>query len=196
MSTALYQTLMIGTSSGGLRALSILLPLLPTTLPLAVIVINHRMETPDTYLTEYLNTICNLPVQDAEHLAPIISGNIYVAPPGYHLLVTNDFCFNLSVDARVNFSRPSIDVGFETAAEAYGPSLIGIILTGANSDGAAGLDMIKKMHGYTIAQDPSDAEYSVMPTAAINATKVDFIGSLAQIAQKIFKLCGIEENKK
>jgi two-component system chemotaxis response regulator CheB len=187
-----FKAIVIGTSAGGLKALTALLPPLPDDLPIAIIVVNHRMDTPDTYLTDYLATICNMHVMDAEHLAPIESGNIYIAPPGYHLLVADDYCFNLTVDDRVNASRPSIDVTFETAADAYGDKLIGIILTGANSDGAAGIAKIKKLYGFTIAQDPSTAESSIMPSAAINMTPVDFIGTLQEISRKICELCGTE----
>jgi len=193
MHTTSYQALIIGASAGGLNALSVLLPLLPAQLPLAVIVINHRMETPDSYLTDYLNGLCALKVQDAEHLYYIQAGNIYIAPPGYHLLIADDFCFNLSVDPRVNSSRPSIDVGFETAAEVYGEHLIGVILTGASSDGAAGLNMIKKHHGYTMVQDPKTAETNIMPLAAIAATHVDYVGSLPQIAKQILSLCEMRD---
>jgi len=187
-----YHALIIGASAGGFQALTVILPQLPKNLPLAVIIINHRMDTLDTYLTEYLGKICHMPVQDAEHLLPIKESNIYIAPPGYHLLVADDYCFNLSVDPRVNSSRPSLDVGFETAAEVYGNHLIGVVLTGANSDGAAGLKMIKMQNGYTIAQDPKTAESSIMPLAAINATAVDYIGTLDQIAKHICFLCGME----
>ncbi|HSX20293.1 MAG TPA: chemotaxis protein CheB [Gammaproteobacteria bacterium] len=188
-----YQALIIGASAGGLKAMSVILPQLPQVFPLVVIVVNHRMETPDTYLTEYLNGICHLPVQDAEHLFPIEPGHIYVAPPGYHLLVADDYCFNLSEDPRVNSSRPSIDVAFESAADVYGEYLIGVVLTGANSDGAIGLAEIKANGGYTIVQDPSEAEAIAMPSAAIKAGKPDFVGSLDQIARQICVISGVEK---
>lgn len=192
MDKATYQALVIGTSAGGLAALAALLPKLPAQFPLAVIVICHRLSTPDTYLTEYLDTLCTLKVQDAENLAAIKPGNIYIAPPGYHLLIADNFCFNLSTDPLVNSSRPSIDVSFETAAEVYGQHLIGLVLTGANSDGAVGLKKIKMENGYTIAQDPKTAMAGVMPAAAIAATPVDYVGSLEAIAKHICDLCGGE----
>jgi two-component system, chemotaxis family, protein-glutamate methylesterase/glutaminase len=189
-----YDAVTIGASAGGMSALSLLLPVLPENFPAAIIIINHRMSTPDTYLTEYLSGLSKIPVTEAEHLQTIKPSTIYIAPPGYHLLIADDYCFNLTVDDRVNSSRPSIDVTFETAAEVYREKLIGVILTGANSDGAAGLAKIKQLHGYTIAQDPSTAESAFMPNAAIMTGQIDFVGSLMQISQKLCELCGVEAN--
>jgi len=189
-----FKAIVIGASAGGLKVLSLLLPALPANIPTAIIIVSHRMDTPDTFLTDYLAKICSIPVIDAEHLDPIKPSTVYIAPPGYHLLIADDYCFNLTVDDRVNASRPSIDVTFETAAEVYGEKLIGIVLTGANSDGAVGLAKIKQLHGYTIVQDPLTAESSFMPNAAITKTKVDFIGTVPQIAAKICALCDVEIN--
>ncbi len=188
-----YRAVVIGVSAGGLRALAELLPLLPTHFPLAVIIVSHRMQHPDDYLTNYLAGICSMPVQDAENLEPIESGHIYISPPAYHLLIADDFTFNLSPDPRaVNYSRPSIDLAFETAAEVYEDQLIGIILTGANRDGAIGLQCIKKENGYTMVQDPKTAHADTMPNAAMTMTKVDFVGSLTDIAKKLCQLCHCE----
>ena len=112
-------------------------------------------------------------------------GHIYFAPAAYHLLIERDMSFSLSADEKVNFARPAIDVLFESAAQAYGPELIGIILTGANADGAAGLQKIKEFGGLAVVQKPDTAEASYMPQAAINAGPVDCILELNEIAELI-----------
>ncbi len=189
-----YKAVVIGASAGGLKALSLMLPYFTADMPVSIIIVTHRLDSPDTYLTEILAKLTTMPVSEAEHLDPILPSHIYLAPAGYHLLVDEDYTFNLSVDPRVNSSRPSIDVTFETAAEVYGSSLIGVVLTGANSDGAIGLQAIKQEGGYTIVQDPKTAESSIMPMAAIQACAVDFIGTVQEIAQKICALCVVEDN--
>lgn len=187
-----FNAVIIGASAGGLKALSVILPVFPDKMPVAIIIVTHRLDTPDTYLTEILSKLTGLPVSEAEHLENILPGHIYLAPAGYHLLIDEDYCFNLSVDPRVNSSRPSIDVAFETAAEVYGSHLIGVVLTGANSDGALGLKKIKYEGGYTIVQDPKTAESAIMPMAAIQASKADYVGTLEEIAHKICTLCAVE----
>ena len=121
-------------------------------------------------------------VKEAEEKDPIKPGHVYVAPANYHLLVERDQTMSLSVDAKVCYSRPSIDVLFETAAEVYRSGLVGVILTGASDDGTAGLKRIKEQGGLTIAQDPATAEYAVMPRSAVRENVIDNIFSLTQIA--------------
>jgi two-component system chemotaxis response regulator CheB len=186
------KTIVIGGSAGSFEALTTLLPRLPANLPVAVIVIIHRIKNSDNYLTEYFGKICHLRVENAENLECIAIGTIYIAPPDYHLLITDDFYFNLTQDPAVNFSRPSIDVTFESAADVYAEHLLGIVLTGANYDGALGLKKIKMAKGYTMVQDPQTAQVQTMPAAAINETQIDFIGSLQDIAQKICDICKVE----
>jgi two-component system chemotaxis response regulator CheB len=127
-------------------------------------------------------------VQDAEDKMAIERGKVYIAPPDYHLLVEHG-SFALSVDERVQFARPSIDVLFESAAHSYGPGVIGIILTGANEDGAAGLAAVKARGGVAVVQDPSDAERRTMPDAAIAATAADAVLPLEGIGEFLYALC-------
>jgi two-component system chemotaxis response regulator CheB len=127
-------------------------------------------------------------VHDVEDKMVIEPRNVYIAPPDYHLLVERD-SFALSVDERVQYARPSIDVLFESAAHAYGPGLIGIILTGANEDGAAGLATVKRRGGVAIVQDPGDAVRRTMPEAAIAATAADAILPLEEMGGFLYGLC-------
>jgi len=178
-----YDAIVIGASAGGFSALGELLPQLPAGLPQAVVVVQHLHPRGGEYLVEYLNSHCAMPVKEAEDKEPILPGVIYVAPAQYHLLIEQDRIFSLSVDDKVNYSRPSIDILFSSAAAAYGPCLIGIILTGANADGACGLALIKERGGLTIVQEPKTAETPLMPQAAINQTGgPNHILPLAEIA--------------
>lgn len=187
-----YQAIVIGASAGGLEALMSIFKELPAQFPIPIIVVSHRLSVPDSYLNSLLGKSCSLQVQDAEHLDSIHAGNIYVAPASYHLLIADDYTFNLTVDPHVNSSRPSIDVTFETAASVYGKHLIGVLLTGASEDGARGMLKIHQEHGYTIVQDPKTAVADTMPKAAIALMKVDFIGSISEITEQLCRLCGVE----
>jgi len=178
-----YDAIVIGASAGGFAALSEILPRLPKTLSQAVVVVQHLHPESGEYMVEFLRQHCALPVKEAEDKEPIKPGVIYVATAKYHLLIERDRSFSLSVDDKVNYSRPSIDVLFESAAKTYGPRLIGIVLTGANADGAAGLATIKACGGLTIVQDPATAEVPFMPQAALAATMVDHTLDLAGISQ-------------
>jgi len=188
-----YEAVVIGVSAGGLNALGSILPQLPADFPLAVIIVLHLHPSSDLFLITHFAKLCSLPVYEADEKEEILPGTIYFAAPNYHLLVERDKTFALSVDQRVRFARPSIDVLFETAARAYSHRLIGIILTGANDDGATGLAMIKKEGGLAIVQNPETAEVETMPEAAIEACSVDYILDLPDIAQL---LCGKLTNKK
>lgn len=176
-----YEAIVIGTSSGGLNALQTLLPALPADFPAPLIVVQHISPHSDGYWVRYLDAACALSVKEAEEKEAIVRGNVYIAPPNYHLLVEKDKTFSLTVGEKVNFARPSIDVLFETAAEAWEAKLIGILLTGSNSDGAAGMKRIKECGGFTIAQDPATAESSYMPASAIAGGSIDAIYSLEEI---------------
>jgi len=178
-----YEALVIGVSAGGLKALDRLLPLLPADFPLAVAVVQHLRPECDNYQVRYFSSRCRLPVREAQEKEEVTPGVIYFAPPDYHLLVERDKTFSLARDARVSYSRPSIDVLFESAAAAYGRKLIGIIMTGANADGAEGLQRIKHYGGLAIVQAPDDAEASFMPQAAIEATETDHIATVEGIAR-------------
>jgi len=133
-------------------------------------------------------------VKEAEDKEPLRSGIAYLAPPGYHLLIEPDRSFSLSVDARVNYSCPSIDVLFESAAHVFGESLIGVVLTGANKDGAQGLKIIKEHGGLAIVQNPESAEARSMPQAALAAVSADYVVDLEQLAPLLVQLSTVGEN--
>ncbi len=176
-----YQAVVIGVSAGGLAALSTLFSCLPERFSLPVMVVQHVRTTVNRQIFAHFNKTCALVVKEAEDKEEIQPGYVYFAPPDYHLLVERKKTFALSIDARVNYSRPSIDVLFETAAAAFTSGLIGILLTGASSDGALGMRLIRETGGLTIAQAPATAEYPVMPQSAIDAHAVDYILSLQDI---------------
>lgn len=176
-----YEAVVVGVSAGGFKALRVFLSSLHTTLPAPIIIVQHRMASPDNYLVTYLDSRCHHTVKEAEEKECIKEGIIYIAPADYHLLVEKDKTFSLSVDEFVCFARPSVDVLFETAAAAYKEKLVAIILTGANSDGSAGMRNVKAQGGLTITQDPDTAESPIMPLAAIATNSVDFILELEDI---------------
>jgi len=164
-----YDVVVMGASWGGLKAFSVILPGLPGDFPAPVVIAQHRDDdSDDELLARLLNRDTQLQIVDAEDKAPLQAGQVLLAPPGYHLLV-GDRHVELSVDEPVQFARPSIDVLFESAAEAYGPALMGIILSGANADGAAGLKAIGDRGGITVVQSLESAEMIAMPAAALEA---------------------------
>lgn len=176
-----YEAVVIGASSGGNAALTEILTALPKDFPLPVIIALHLHPMQDQNFCGYYNKICQLPVSIADEKEIIRPGHVYFAPPNYHLLVEKNKTFSLSIDERVNFSRPSIDVLFESAADAYCSGLVGIILTGANADGTQGLRLVKENKGLTIVQDPATAVSDYMPSAAIAAVSVDHVLPLKEI---------------
>ncbi len=172
----------IGVSAGGLAALGALLPMLPAGFTLPVFIVQHLHPLQDGAFVEVLSRACAVMVKEAEDKETPSPGVVYFAPANYHLLIERDGTFSLSVDEKVNFSRPSIDVLFESAADAYGVGLVGIILTGAGSDGALGLLRIKEKGGLTIVQDPRTAQFPMMPTAALSESKADYVINIEEIA--------------
>jgi two-component system chemotaxis response regulator CheB len=179
-----FKIVVIGSSLGGLNALEMILSTLPKNLPAAVAIAQHRHKSSEGELITYLQETTLLPVIDAEDKQPIIPGRVFVAPADYHLLVEPGY-FALSTEAPVIFARPSIDVLFESAADAYGSEAIGIILTGASSDGAQGLAKIESYGGMAIVQKPDTADCAVMPEAAIKAAKKPTVLPLGQIADYV-----------
>jgi two-component system, chemotaxis family, protein-glutamate methylesterase/glutaminase len=173
----------IGASAGGVEALSVLLPALRAASKVSVFIVVHLPRDRPSMLTEVFAPKCALAVFEAEDKLPIEAGTVCFAPPDYHLLIDTGPQFALSADELVNFSRPSIDVLFESAAEAYGHRLLGIVLSGANSDGAAGLAAIASAGGTTIAQDPAEARCASMPEAAIRLRQPDHVLPLDAIAE-------------
>lgn len=177
-----YQAVVIGSSAGGLNALKTIFLSLDKHFPFPVIVVQHMSPDADNYLATFLNSLEKIRVKEADEKEIPKAGVAYIAPPNYHLLIEHNGSFTLTVGERVNYARPSIDVLFETAAETYGDGLIGIILTGANNDGSAGLKKIKALGGTTIVQDPDEAESDTMPRAALEMAKPHHVFKLNEIA--------------
>ncbi len=177
--------IVIGVSAGGLAALSAILPNLSDHLNLPILIVQHLSPGSDDFLATHYNKICPLAVKEAEDKEALENNTIYFAPANYHLMVEQDKTIALSTMEQVQFSRPAIDVLFETAAEAYTGGLVGIILTGANSDGTCGIRRIRQLNGVVIAQSPETAEVDIMPLSAINNAGVDKILDLQEIAPYI-----------
>jgi two-component system, chemotaxis family, protein-glutamate methylesterase/glutaminase len=163
------EAIVIGASAGALEALSSLLPGLPADYRLPILVVVHLPPDKTSLLAELLRVRCAIRVREAEDKEPIEPGVAYFAPPDYHLLVEQDKRLSLSDDEPVLFSRPSIDVLFESAADAYADGLIGVVLTGASSDGANGLKAVVEAGGVAVVQSPGSAYAIAMPEAAIAA---------------------------
>jgi two-component system chemotaxis response regulator CheB len=174
--------IVIGASAGALEALSVILPALPEDFRLPIMVVVHVPPDRDSVLSEIFRAKCRLLVKEAEDKEPIVGGTVYFAPPDYHLLVEADHSLSLSTDEPVLFSRPSIDVLFESAADAYGAGLVGIVLTGANSDGAKGLRAIVECGGSALVQSPQGAFAAAMPEAAIDTVPNALVVPLERIA--------------
>jgi two-component system chemotaxis response regulator CheB len=176
------EAVVIGASAGALEALSLILPRLPADYPLPVLVVVHVPPDKKSILAELFQAKCDIAVREAEDKEAIHGGTVYFAPPDYHLLVEPDKSLSLSNDEPVLYSRPSLDVLFESAADAYGPSLIAIVLTGANQDGAKGLKAVAEAGGAAIVQDPVGAYATAMPEAAIAECPSARVMSLTEIA--------------
>jgi len=176
-----FEIVVVGTSIGGLKALQTLLSGLPEGFPLPVVIVQHRGKDFEIGLCDFLGRSSRLPISEPEDKETISPGRAYLAPRDYHLLVLNG-SFALSTDPPVGFARPSIDVLFESAADEYQERTIGVVLTGANQDGARGLAAIKMRNGLTMVEDPGSAACREMPDAAIAATQVDRILPLQEIA--------------
>ncbi len=183
-----YEAIVIGVSSGGMTALKFIFSALPAGFNIAIIVVQHVSARSDNQWIKLLNEKSSLTIKEADEKEKIESGNVYIAPANYHLLVEKDKTFSLTIDERVNFARPSIDVLFESAAEAYKNKLIGIVLTGSNDDGTKGIKRIKECGGLAIIQDPETAESSYMPSSAIAAVRPDHVLSLENIIELLIKI--------
>ena len=185
-----YELIAIGASWGGLVALERVLGGLPAGFEAAVVVAQHRSaDSQEGLLTEVLATHSALPVREAADKDLVRPGCVYLAPPDYHLLVEPG-ALALSVDEKVSFSRPSIDVLLESAGDAYGERAIGVVLTGSSDDGALGLRRLRERGGLTIVQDPDEAERPEMPAAAVEAGAAGEVRELASIAPRLRDACG------
>ena len=178
----------LGASAGGFEALLAVLKGLPASYPMPLAAVLHLPDNRESRLAELFDYRLTLEVREARDKETLEPGTLYFAPPGYHLSIERDGSFSLSCEERVNFARPSIDVLFSSAADAYGKSLAGILLTGANYDGAAGMAGMQVAGGLTIVQDPATAEVSTMPEAAIRRMTPDLILPLAEINSLLQKL--------
>lgn len=182
-----FEIVVVGTSTGGLKALQILLAGLPEEFPLPVAIVQHRGKDSESGLCDFLRKSSSLPVTEPEDKESVLPGRVYLAPRDYHLLIENR-SFALSTDWPVSYARPSIDVLFESAADEYEERAIGVILTGANQDGSRGLGKIKARGGVTLVQDPAFAACPEMPQAAIAQTEVDWVLPLEEIAPRLEEL--------
>jgi two-component system, chemotaxis family, protein-glutamate methylesterase/glutaminase len=149
--------------------------------------VQHRSKDERNLLEEVLSQKCKIKIRQADEKEVIRPGTIYFAPPDYHLLIERNGTFSLTSDPKVNYSRPSIDVLFETAAMVYKHRLLAIILTGANQDGAAGMKLVKEFGGTTIAQEPDTAQFPAMPKAAIDTGAIDYVFHLREILQFLYE---------
>ena len=185
MTNGSTKAIVVGASAGALEALSVILPDLPANYRLPVLVVVHVPPDKKSVLVDLFRQKCRVAVHEAEDKEPILGGNIYFAPADYHLLVEKDGSVSLSSDEPVLYSRPSIDVLFESAADAYGPDLIGVVLSGANQDGANGLKAIVDAGGTALVQRPEGAFASAMPQAALAACPTAEVLSLEKIAVRL-----------
>lgn len=182
------EAIVIGGSAGAMDVLRIVLGAMPRTVPIPILIAVHLPLRAGSIVHAGLQHTCPLPVEEAEDKAPLTGGHVYFAPPGYHLLVESDRCAALSIDEPVNYSRPSIDVLFESASEVYRDRLLGMLLSGASPDGAAGMSAIQQYSGLTIVQDPQTCEAQTMPTAALDAMRPDHVLAPAAIAAMVASL--------
>lgn len=174
--------IVIGASAGAVEALGVLLPLLPPDLGVPVIVVVHVPPNRPSLLADLFGMKCALSVREVEDKLSAEPNTVWFAPPGYHLLVEREGSFALSTDEPVNYSRPSIDVLFESAADVYRERLLGLVLTGANHDGAAGAARIRELGGYVGVQDPDTAVVATMPRTTLERVQPHCVGSLSTLA--------------
>lgn len=179
------KVLMIGGSAGSIDVLMKILPGLSPFSSYAIVIVLHRKSSEDKNLEELIALKTNIPVVEVEDKVAFRHGFIYVAPSDYHLLFEKNNLLSLDISEKVNYSRPSIDVSFESAAEVFGPGITAILLSGANADGTAGLAAIKKMGGTVVVQDPSSAEMPFMPANAIENIQPDLILNVDDIIRFI-----------
>ena len=177
-----------GASAGGVQALLQILPSLPASYRLPVLIVVHVPPDRDNALVSLFQARCQIEVREAEDKEPILPGVVYFAPSDYHLLVEKDGTLSLSSDELVNHSRPSIDVLLESAADAFGNELVGVILTGANDDGARGLQAVVEAGGVAIVEDPAEAYASAMPAASLRASPSAKAMKVAAIASYVSSL--------
>ncbi len=183
-----FKVIVIGGSAGSLDVLLDITSLLPSMLKAVIIIVLHRRSDSESILEKLLSYKTQISVSEVEDKEPIRPGHIYIAPGDYHLLIENENTFSLDYSEKVSYSRPSIDVTFESAAQTFKERLIAVLLSGANADGTEGLGVVKEYGGYSIVQNPETAEVGFMPRQAINAGFADSILDGKEIAVKISEL--------
>ncbi|RZJ54951.1 MAG: chemotaxis protein CheB [Flavobacterium sp.] len=182
------KVIIIGGSAGSLNALLQILPDLHHLNSFAMVIVLHRRGTDDLTLEELIKLKTTIKVKAIEDKEQLLPGSIYIAPSNYHLLFEKDGTFSLDTSEKINYSRPSIDVSFESAAEVYGENLVGILLSGSNSDGTEGLKFIQNAGGIIIVQDPDSADMPFMPNNAIMNTNPDYILNTEEILNLIISI--------
>jgi len=186
--TGPFDLIVIGSSAGGIDALRDILRRLPKDFKPSIAIVQHIGRDSPQNLARYFNEFSFLPVREAEDKEEMKAGSVYFAPSNYHLMVNVDRSFSLSIDEPIRFSRPAIDILFETAAVSFCDRLIGIVLTGANDDGAEGLREIKAHGGVTVVQDPKEAQCATMPMAALALEQPNLVLSLKEIGDFLIGL--------
>jgi two-component system chemotaxis response regulator CheB len=186
--------LVIGGSAGSLDVLLKVLPEVDASIDFTIIIVVHRKQGTDSLLTDLLAYRTDLKVKEADEKEKILEGHIYIAPSDYHLLVEKDFTFSLDYSEKVNYSRPSIDVTFQTASDAYGDSLVSLLLSGSNADGANGTITVLKNGGIALVQDPETAQVSYMPEQAIAKANVSKVLKIEEMANYINSLSAKAKN--
>ncbi|SFE68947.1 CheB methylesterase [Pedobacter antarcticus] len=179
------EALIIGGSAGSLEVLLRVLPALSPTLSFPVIIVVHRKHGTDSLLPDLLSGKTSLKVKEIEEKEQAMAGTVYIAPSDYHTLIEQNKTFSLDYSEKVNYSRPAIDVTFQTGAEAYKGKLVCMLLSGSNSDGVNGLKSVKAWGGITVIQDPETAQVSYMPAQAALQLKIDYTLSIEDMADFI-----------
>jgi two-component system chemotaxis response regulator CheB len=183
-----YKVVIIGGSAGSLEILLQIIPNLQVLKNYALVIVLHRKNGDDTTLEELFALKTEIPVKEVEDKTPLASGNIYIAPSDYHLLFEKSGVLSLDISEKINYSRPSIDVSFESAAEAFNKSVLAILLSGANADGTEGLKIVKQFGGTVVIQNPESASVPFMPHHAISNLEPDAILNVREITALLSKL--------
>jgi two-component system chemotaxis response regulator CheB len=182
----------IGGSAGSLEAILSILPKLVYNPSYSIVIVIHRKADNGSLLTEIISRITKVMVKEVEDKEPLLPKGIYLAPPDYHLLLEDEYTFSLDSSEKIHYSRPSIDVTFESVATVFGDRAFGVLLSGANADGAAGLCFMKKAGGFTIVQDPDSADVDFMPRQAINLSAPNKVLAVPDIAKCLNELLSVE----
>jgi two-component system chemotaxis response regulator CheB len=191
-----YKIVVIGGSAGSFSVVRTMLESLPENFPIPIVMCLHRLKEYRNGFVESLNFASSLPVCEPLDKDPIKAGRVYLSPANYHLLIENTRTFALSTEEEVNFSRPALDITFQSAAKCYGDKMIGILLSGANRDGAEGLEYSKRRNAYTIVQDPCDAQFETMPGEAIKHFNPDRIMKKDEIIEFLKLIAEMNSRKR